>query len=114
MWILSYKNYKVSKMATLISVIGTLTRYGGILCLFAALIPGALICLAIGIGMHYWAEQIAFNAWKKQVKKTGVEDALRQGNVEVAAKLIDGLDKKYVQYVMSLLPAHIQKQITNK
>ncbi len=110
MWILSYKKYAASKMATFISVIGALVRYGGFLCLFAALIPGALVCLAIGIGMHYWAENIAFNTWKKQVKATGVEDAIRQGNMEVFKAALSGNDK-FDQYLLSLLPADIQAQI---
>ncbi len=105
MWILSYKRYGASKMATFVSVIGTLTRYGGVLCLFTGLFPAAIICVGIGIGMHFWAESIAFGAWKKLAKKNGVENALRQGNEEVARALIPGLDKKYAQYVLSLMPA---------
>lgn len=58
MWVLSWKKYGTSKFATFVSIIGALTRYGGVLCLVNALIPTALICIAIGIGLHYGAEAI--------------------------------------------------------
>lgn len=53
MWVLSWKKYGASKFATFVSVIGALTRYGGVLCLVNALIPAAIICIAIGVGLHY-------------------------------------------------------------
>lgn len=59
MWILSYKKYAGCGFATFLSIIGALTRYGGALCLFSGLIPGGIICLAIGVGFHYLAEAVA-------------------------------------------------------
>ncbi len=105
MWILSWKNYKVSKAATFVSALGALVRYGGFLCLFSGLFPAALICIAIGVGAHYWAESIAFNGWKKQVRKNGIEAELRNGNEAVAERLVSDLEKKYAQYILSLMPA---------
>ncbi len=103
MWILSWKQYKLSKFATFVSVVGALTRYAGILCLLNGLIPAALICIAIGIGFHLTAEQIAFSAWKKCLKKEGIEDQIKQGNLEVASVIINGTtDKKIHDYIVSL------------
>ncbi len=65
MWFLSWKKYALSKFATFISIVGALVRYGGVLCLFSGLIPAALICIAIGIGIHFCAEAIA----KRKVNK---------------------------------------------
>lgn len=105
MWVLFWKQYKFSKMATFVSVIGALIRYGGVLCIFYGVIPAALICIAIGVGIHFGAEQIAFSAWKKTVRKNGLEEQIRQGDLEVAAKLINGTtDKKIQNYVVSLNP----------
>ncbi len=59
MWVLSWKSYKLSKFATFVSIIGALVRYAGVMCLFAAAIPAALICIAIGIALHFCAEAIA-------------------------------------------------------
>lgn len=58
MWVLSWKKYAGSKFATFISIVGALTRYGGVLCLLSGLIPGGLITLAIGIGIHFLAEKL--------------------------------------------------------
>lgn len=59
MWILSWNKYQSSKLATFVSIVGALTRYGGVMCLFSGLIPGAIVCIAIGVGFHYLAELIA-------------------------------------------------------
>lgn len=61
MWVLTWKKYALSKFATFVSIIGALMRYAGVLCLFAGLIPATLICIAIGIGLHFCAEAIAKN-----------------------------------------------------
>ena len=66
MWVLSWKKYAVSKLATFVSVLGALTRYAGVMCLFASAIPAGIICLAIGIGIHFGAEAIAKAKAKKQ------------------------------------------------
>ena len=68
MWVLSWKNYKLSKFATFVSIIGALVRYAGVMCLFASAIPAALICIAIGIALHFCAEAIAK---KKAAKAAG-------------------------------------------
>ena len=65
MWILSWKNYKISKLATFISIMAALTRYAGVYCLFSELLVPGLVCIAIGIGFHFVAEAVA----KKKVKQ---------------------------------------------
>lgn len=59
MWVLSWRKYALSKFATFVSIVGALVRYAGVICLFSSLIPAALICIAIGIGLHFCAEAIA-------------------------------------------------------
>ena len=66
MWILSWKKYGASRLATFVSIIGALTRYGGVICLVNALIPAALICIAIGVGLHYLAEAVNKSAVSKK------------------------------------------------
>lgn len=65
MWVLSWKKYALSKFATFVSIMGALMRYAGVMCLFSSLIPAALICMAIGIGLHFGAEAIAKNKANK-------------------------------------------------
>lgn len=69
MWVLSWKNYKLSKLATFVSIIGALVRYGGVVCLFSSLILPGIICIAIGIAIHFCAEEIAKAKAKKIIKK---------------------------------------------
>ena len=79
MWILSWKQYKLSKFATFVSIIGALMRSAGVMCLFASAIPAALICIAIGIALHFCAEAIAKN---KTAKTTGVKNTTKAPCVE--------------------------------
>ena len=67
MWILSWKNYKLSKLATFVSVVGALMRYAGVICLFSSLILEGLIVFGVGIAIHFGAEAIAKNKAKKIV-----------------------------------------------
>lgn len=84
MWVLSWKKYTLSKFATFVSVLGALMRYAGVMCLFSSLIPAALICIAIGIGLHFCAEAIAKN---KAAKVIGKANAAKTANpVPNAAK----------------------------
>ena len=73
MWVLSWKKYSLSKLATFVSVIGALTRYAGVTCLFSSFIPAGLICIAIGIGIHFGAEAINKGKVKKLAGKTNAE-----------------------------------------
>lgn len=77
MWILSWTKYSLSKFATFVSVIGALTRYAGAMCLFSGLFLPAIICFAIGIGIHYCAEAIAK---KKTNKAAGAANGARAAN----------------------------------
>ena len=79
MWVLSWKKYALSKFATFVSVVAALTRYAGVLCLFSSLIPAALICIAVGIGLHFVAEAIAKNKATKIVR-----EAIRSNTVDPA------------------------------
>lgn len=74
MWILSWKKYALSKFATFVSVLGAFMRYAGVMCLFSSLIPAALICIAIGIGLHFGAEAIAKNKASKVIGKANTEN----------------------------------------
>ena len=69
MWVLSWKNYALSKLATFVSVIGAFVRYAGVVCLFSSLILPGIICIAIGIAIHFCAEEIAKAKAKKISKK---------------------------------------------
>lgn len=69
MWVLSWKKYASSKFATFVSIMGALMRYAGVVCLFSSVIPAALICIAIGIGLHFAAEAIAKNNAAKVIDK---------------------------------------------
>jgi predicted nucleic acid-binding Zn ribbon protein len=75
MWVLSWKKYSLSKFATFVSIIGALTRYGGVMCLVSSLILPGVICIAIGIGIHFLAELIAKSKAKKVSGKVGAQKA---------------------------------------
>lgn len=118
MWVLAWTNYKASKFATFMSVIGALTRYGGIICLFSGVFLAALICVAIGIGIHFLAEEIAFKAWIKVIKKEGLEQLIRNGDIDAAVKLYNASpSNRTLKYFDSLNPhvsAHIRSLTANK
>ena len=76
MWVLSWKKYALSKFATFVSIMGALMRYAGVMCLFSSLIPAALICIAIGIGLHFAAEAIAKNKAAKVAGKVNAAKAV--------------------------------------
>ncbi len=77
MWILFWRKYAFSKFATFVSVIGALTRYAGVTCFFESEILAGLICIAIGIGLHFGAEAIAKN---KEAKAAGEKDGVKNVN----------------------------------
>ncbi len=84
MWLLSWKKYKLSKGATFVSAIGALIRYGAILCVVSGLIPAFLICAAIGIGFHFWAESINNGKWQKSVTEQGYAARIASGDLKAA------------------------------
>lgn len=118
MWILSWKKYKLSKTATFLSIVGALVRYGGVLSLFAMLIPAAIICIAIGCGFHFWAESINFKAWVKLVRSKGLEDEVKKGNVNVAMQLLKAYPgkqtKKYLSSLNESVASAIDQQTPQK
>ncbi len=59
MWIICWTKYANSKLATFVSIIGALMRYGGVMCFFEAAFVGGIICFGIGIGIHFLANLIA-------------------------------------------------------
>ena len=92
-------------MATFVSILGAFTRYAGAMCLFSGIIPAALVCILIGIGIHFGAEQIAFNAWKKKIQEQGYDNAVRQGDLQTAIKLYNAKpEEKTLKYINSLNP----------
>ena len=105
MWILSWKTYKLSKFATFISILGALTRYGGVLCFFYGVIPAGLLVFGIGILPHFLAEAIAFGRWKAKVAKEGYDQRIRQGDLNLALQLYKGnASEKTLKYFASLNP----------
>ena len=66
MWILSWKKYALAKFATFVSVLGALMRYAGVTCLVSSLIPAGLICIAVGVVLHFGAEAIAKSKTSKR------------------------------------------------
>ena len=113
MWILSWTNYKASKFATFVSVIGTLTRYAGVLCLVneAGVVP-ALICFAIGVLLHFAAEELGFRGWVKVVRKEGLEEMVRQGNVEIAKELYKMKPENRTKRYLASVNADVATQIS--
>lgn len=94
MWLLTWKKYKASKAATFISAIGALIRYGAVLCLVSALIPGFLVCAAIGVGMHYWAERIAAAKWYKLLAEQGYVAKIAAGDLQAAINVYNANPSK--------------------
>lgn len=69
MWILRWRNYKHSKLATFISVIGALTLYGGVMLLvYKEYVPG-IVTAAVGIAIQFGAEKLAQAKAKKLTEK---------------------------------------------
>lgn len=54
-----WKNYKHSKLATAISVIGAFTAYGGITLIINDLYVAGLITVAVSIAIHFGAKKVA-------------------------------------------------------
>ena len=87
MWLLSWKKYKLSKSATFISVIGALMRYAAVLCIANGLVPGFLVCAAIGVGLHFWAESVSNKKWQKMVVEKGFANKIAAGDAETAVSV---------------------------
>ena len=69
-----FKIYKSSVLATLVSIIGAVTCYGGILALFEKEFVAGILCIAIGIVIQAAAGNIAENtAFKCSAKVTRIE-----------------------------------------
>lgn len=81
MWVLSWTKYSSSKFATFVSIIGAFTRYGGVICLFSSLVVPGLICLAIGIGIHFLANLIAKKKEEKKVAQSQAAPSPAQATV---------------------------------
>lgn len=118
MWILSWKKYTLSKLATFVSVLGTLVRYGGVLCLFSGLVPAGIICFLAGIGCHFGAESISFDKWKKWVQSNGFEQRIREGDLNFAVQLYNNnpceKSLKYFEILNPQIAAKIRQLISKK
>lgn len=99
-----FKKYKNSGLATFVSVIGALFQYGGVLCLFSGLIPGALVCIPIGILLYFAGEKISFNKWVKLLQSKGLEEQIRT-DANVAVQVYNANPgKNTLAYISSLNP----------
>lgn len=83
MWLIRWNKYRYSKLATFVSVIGALTRYGGVFALVNGLILGGIITFAIGVGIHFLAESIAKG--KEPKKETPPKTAATSGAASASA-----------------------------
>lgn len=54
-----WKNYKHSKLATFISVVGALTLYGGVMLLVCKEYVPGIVTAAVGIAIRFGAEKVA-------------------------------------------------------
>ena len=117
MWILFWKQYAGCKAATFISVVGALLRYAAVLCLVNELIPAGIICISVGIVLHFCAEAVAFNKWKRLVKQKGVDQRVRQGDIQAAIGLYNSrAENRTIKYIESLNPdlgAQIKTMVEN-
>lgn len=117
MWIMRWHTYKMSKLATVISVVGAFSRYGGAMFLFglfdsvnatsdiAGLLAASAVFFAVGIGFHFLAERIAFNKSKDYLREKGFENAIRQGSLQAAVEVYNVMPKKRtVDYFETLNP----------
>ena len=84
MWILIWKKYKLSKLATFISIIGALMRYAAVLCIAYSAIAGFFVCGVIGVGLHFLAESIGKKKWKNMVVNKGFTAKIAAGDLEAA------------------------------
>ena len=86
-----FKIYKSSVLATLVSIIGAVTCYGGILALFEKEFVAGILCIAIGIVIQAAAgniaENTAFKKWKKEVLSKGYANRIAQGEYSLAVQL---------------------------
>lgn len=115
MWIMRWHTYKMSKLATVISVVGAFSRYGGAMFLFglfdsvnatsdiAGLLAASAVFFAVGIGFHFLAERIAFNKSKDYLREKGFENAIRQGSLQAAVEVYNVMpNKRTVDYFETL------------
>lgn len=59
MWLLFWKKYGCSRLATLISAVGAMMRYFGVFSIFGGEDIGmGIVSVAAGIGMHFLAEHV--------------------------------------------------------
>ncbi|MBP3442776.1 MAG: hypothetical protein J6L62_08240 [Clostridia bacterium] len=72
-----WKNYKHSKLATAISVIGAFTAYGGIALIINDLFVAGLITIAASIAIQFGAKKLAQS---KAQKMSGMKAKDQQGN----------------------------------
>ena len=67
MWILFWKKYGASKLASFVSFLGAIARYAGVGFLCSSMITEGIVALAIGIATHFIAEAIAKSKAKKKI-----------------------------------------------
>lgn len=102
-----FKIYKSSVLATIVSILGAVSCYAGILALFGKEFLAGIICIVIGILIQVAAGEIAENAafkkWKKEVISRGYAQRIAQGDYSVAVQLYNqNPGEKTLKYFGSL------------
>ena len=101
--------YKSSGLATVVSVVGALVCYAGIMLLFAKEFLAAVICIVIGFAIQMGAEEIARNAtfkkWKNEVVSKGYAQLIARGDYSVAVQLYNqNPGEKTMEFFKTLNP----------
>ena len=104
-----FKIYKKCILATIVSILGALAVYGGIMALFAKEFLAGVICFVVGVLIQVGAEQIAegaaFKRWKKEVIAKGYANKVAMGNYTVAVQLYNqNTGERTLKYFESLNP----------
>ena len=105
MWLFTYKKYNTSKPASVLSIVGLILRFAGLITLCGWNLPVAAICIMLGCACHYLAEHIHFRAWVQVVQRDGLEDRVKCGDLATAGQLYKIFpSKKTVRYLTAVNP----------
>lgn len=109
--IISYKIYKNSVLATIISLMGSAFTVCGVVALFAEPVSG-LVCAAMGVGMLFWAKNIsenkAFKKWWKQITDNHLEPQIAASLQTAIAIYNKNPQKRTLNKIRQLNPAAAQ------
>ena len=113
--------YKNSILASLCSLMGYGLLVGGVMVVFSGDIFAGIALAAMGLGLAFLAALISeakrFWSWKRQIKKKGLEDAIRS-STQVAIQVYNTYPcDKAMKYIASLNPTagrYISQNTTTK